>query len=83
MDAGLQNELQVVLFHPRAVHSLYEQADCGRESATNYSIRSPYPTFHFLRERDILAAITSGYPQVTCGPQCDTTVTEFLSDTGE
>lgn len=32
VDAGLQSALQVVLFHPRAVHSTYQQQvpnDCG------------------------------------------------------
>ena len=73
--ASLQSSLQVVLFHPKAVHSLYGEAaplpdlHCGGapdsfdSAATNFSICSPHPTFHFLREADILAAIQSGYPQ--------------------
>ena len=72
VEAGLETSVQVVLFHPKAVHSLYgeQQANAdgdndasGGEAATCFSIRSPFPTFHFLRERDIMAAVTSGYPQ--------------------
>lgn len=68
VQAGLQASLQVVLFHPKAVHSLYGEqpptADGGEGgAAADFSIRSPFPTFHFLRESDIMAAVTSGYPQ--------------------
>ena len=61
VEAGLETSVQVVLFHPKAVHSLYGEqqptADgdndgSGGEDATFFSIRSPFPTFHFLRERD-------------------------------
>lgn len=52
--------MQVVNFHPEAVHSLYEQN--GAANATDYTIRSPYPTFHLLRESDVLTAIAGSYP---------------------
>ncbi len=45
---GLVGQLQLVLFHPLAVHSAY--TDGGLPDAADYSIRSPLPTFHFLRE---------------------------------
>ena len=45
---GLVGQLQLVLFHPLAVHSAY--ADDGLPDAADYTIRSPLPTFHFLRE---------------------------------
>jgi hypothetical protein len=55
---------EVLLDMASHVHAL-AHAHTLRSEATNYSIRSPYPTLHFLRERDIMAAVTSGYPQVT------------------
>jgi hypothetical protein len=30
--------------------------------AGDYTIRSPYPTIHLLREMDVLSAVKSGYP---------------------
>ena len=56
---GLAEHLQLVLFHPAAVHSVY--ADAGAEDAADFSIRSPFPTVHLLREVDMLAAVRS-YP---------------------
>ena len=47
------NKCQVVNFHPAAKHSLY--ADI--ESAADYTIRSPYPIFHLLKEESIMAAL--------------------------
>ena len=52
---GLAEHLQLVLFHPAAVHSIY--ADMGTEDAADFSIRSPFPTVHLLREVDMLAAV--------------------------
>ena len=74
VKAGLQASLQVVPFHPKAVRSLYSEAtppdnfdgsasDSFDSAAVDFCIRAPYPTFHFLREGDIMSAITSGYPQ--------------------
>mmetsp|Transcript_10085 Transcript_10085/g.15785 ORF Transcript_10085/g.15785 Transcript_10085/m.15785 type:complete len:84 (+) Transcript_10085:296-547(+) len=31
-------------------------------TSADYALRSPHPTFHFLREKDVLAALQSGYP---------------------
>jgi len=46
--------LTIVNFHPQASHSLYSITD---GTPTDYSIRSPYPTIHILRESDILKVI--------------------------
>ena len=45
---GLVGHLQLVQFHPNAVHSVY--AETSVPDAADFSIRSPLPTFHFLRE---------------------------------
>lgn len=52
-------DVQVVNFHPKAVHSLYSMN--GAEDGCDFSIRSPHPTFHLLREADVLAAVTGPY----------------------
>ena len=62
---GLAEHLQLVLFHPQAVHSVY--ADTGPEDAADFSIRSPFPTVHLLREVDMLAAVRS-YPNAASIP---------------
>ena len=51
---GLAEHLQLVLFHPAAVHSIYA---VGAADAADFSIRSPFPTVHLLREVDMLAAV--------------------------
>ena len=53
---GLAEHLQLVLFHPAAVHSIYAD-NTGTEDAADFSIRSPFPTVHLLREVDMLAAV--------------------------
>lgn len=52
---GYGNLLQLVLFHPQAVHSTY--ATTGEEDAADFSIRSPFPTVHLLREEDVMRAV--------------------------
>ena len=44
--------LQLALFHPLAVRSLYA---AGEESAADYAMRSPYATIHLLRTSDVQA----------------------------
>jgi hypothetical protein len=56
LTAGHGQDIQLVLFHPLAVHSMYGE---GPPDAADYSIRSPYPTVHLLREMDVLAAVNS------------------------
>ncbi len=61
-------DLQIVLFHPLAIHNTYtEEASYGGDDdehdddAANYTIRSPFPIIHLLKEKDILQAVQSGY----------------------
>ena len=56
MGQGLVDDLQIVVFHPRAKHLTY--SDSVVEPG-DYTIRSPYPTFHLLREIDVLRAVES------------------------
>jgi hypothetical protein len=56
--------LQLVLFHPKATHQTYAASTEGVESAADYTIRSPYPTIHLLREVDVLKAVQGGYPNL-------------------
>lgn len=51
--------LQLVLFHPQATHDTYTEQD--GEDAADYTIRSPFPIIHLLREVDVMSAVTSGY----------------------
>ena len=45
--------VQIALFHPLAVRSLYA---CGEEEeAADYAMRSPFPTVHLLRSADVAA----------------------------
>jgi hypothetical protein len=52
--------LQVVNFHPNGVKSVY--SDSGA-TAEDYVTKSPFPTFHLLRERDMFDIVkpNSGY----------------------
>jgi hypothetical protein len=57
--------LQLVLFHPSATHQTYgEQAD----NAGDFTIRSPYPTVHLLREVDVMRAVDGAYPNLETLP---------------
>jgi len=62
-DEGLVSEIVLVQFHPRSVHSLYDDPSDEVAACKAYALRSPYPTFHLLREQDIMAGITSGIPE--------------------
>ena len=64
----LVDQVQLVLFHPRATHQTYQDKDDG-DDPRDYTIRSPYPTFHLLREHDVMRAVTSGYSQLETLPQ--------------
>jgi len=54
--------LQQVLFHPEASHDTY--AERSEDDAADYTIRSPFPIIHLLREEDVMNAVTSGYPDL-------------------
>ena len=45
--------VQLAFFHPRAVRSLYSASP--EEDASDYAIRSPFPTVHLLRTADVEA----------------------------
>ena len=47
--------LQLALFHPHAVRSLYAVNAADGEDAEDYAMRSPYPTAHILRTADVEA----------------------------
>lgn len=58
-ENGYGKLLQQVLFHPLATHDTY--ASVEEVDAADYTIRSPYPVIHLLREEDVMKAVTSGY----------------------
>jgi len=66
VDAGFGNDLQLVLFHPKAMHDTYSEYECENSTpdAAVYTIRSPHPTVHLLREQDVIRAVQSGYPNL-------------------
>lgn len=66
-EAGLVGTLQLVLFHPLATHQTYA-GWAEEEDAADYTIRSPYPTVHLLREVDVLQAVQGGYPNLETLP---------------
>mmetsp|Transcript_33850 Transcript_33850/g.99764 ORF Transcript_33850/g.99764 Transcript_33850/m.99764 type:complete len:316 (+) Transcript_33850:141-1088(+) len=63
VDRGHSDRLQLVLFHPLAVHDTYtEQPEAEREGdCANYTLRSPHPTVHLLRQVDVMRAARGGY----------------------
>ena len=74
-QTGLMGKLQLVLFHPLATHQTYGMNDDSSSSSSSsesnpgdYTIRSPYPTIHLLREVDVLKAVQGGYPHLETLP---------------
>jgi hypothetical protein len=63
---GASDHLQIVLFHPQATHSTYND---GPPDAADFTIRSPHPTLHLLREKDVLSAVRGGVPDLALLPQ--------------
>eukprot|EP00562_Extubocellulus_spinifer_P003765 CAMPEP_0178538376 /NCGR_PEP_ID=MMETSP0696-20121128/37073_1 /TAXON_ID=265572 /ORGANISM="Extubocellulus spinifer, Strain CCMP396" /LENGTH=265 /DNA_ID=CAMNT_0020170633 /DNA_START=259 /DNA_END=1056 /DNA_ORIENTATION=+ len=57
-DNNFASDLQLVLFHPAARHNTYGE---DFEDAADYTIRSPHPTVHLLREVDVMKAVRGGY----------------------
>lgn len=82
VEKGFGNDLQLVLFHPKATHDTYTEYNCPSEDlekdmmhfsfhttdAADYTIRSPFPTVHLLREKDVMRAVKSGYPNLESLP---------------
>jgi hypothetical protein len=60
---NLSNEIQVASFHP---HYVFEGAVI--DDVANWTNRSPYPMFHFLRTADVAEAIDN-HPDVDGIPQ--------------
>jgi hypothetical protein len=68
-QTGLVGSLQRDLFLPMATHQTYGGFMEGEEdNPADYTIRSPYPTVHLLREVDVLKAVQGGYPQLETLP---------------
>ena len=67
LENNLAEQVQLVLFHPLATHQTYasttEDANPG-----DYTIRSPYPTIHLLRQEDVMRAVSGGYPDLESLP---------------
>jgi hypothetical protein len=60
---NFNNDVQLVLFHPAAKHQTYG-SDEPDGNAADYTIRSPYPVIHLLRETDIMRAVSGRYPNI-------------------
>jgi hypothetical protein len=60
--------VQLVLFHPHATHQTYGEVDEENQNPADYTIRSPYPTIHLLREQDVLEAVQGSYPNLETLP---------------
>ena len=61
------DELQLVLFHPEATHQTYG-CHTNEPNPADFTIRSPFPTVHLLRQIDVLHAVQSGYPNLETLP---------------
>ena len=64
LEAGeLAEEFQVASFHPK-----YQFSGAEKESAGNYTNRSPFPTTHILRQASVTRAVSS-YPDIHKVPE--------------
>jgi uncharacterized protein len=61
--ANLEGWVQIASFHPD-----YRFADVDPDDPANYTNRSPYPMFHFIREEALTRALES-YPQPEAIPE--------------
>jgi hypothetical protein len=62
-EAGLEGEFQLASFHPN-----YRFAGSDESDPANYTNRSPYPMFHFIREASLAEALKH-YPEPELIPQ--------------
>ena len=60
---GYVDDVQLVLFHPSAKHQTYGTDDKDGNAA-DFTIRSPYPLVHLLREVDVMQAVSGSYPSL-------------------
>ena len=61
------DKVQIVLFHPEASHQTYG-CHGDEPNPADFTIRSPFPTIHLLRQVDVLSAVQSGYPNLESLP---------------
>ena len=61
--SGFTHDVQLVLFHPTAQHQTYG-VDDTEGNAADFTIRSPYPVIHLLREVDVMRAVSGKYPNL-------------------
>jgi len=61
--AGYEGILQMASFHPE-----YYFGDSDPEDTANFTNRSPFPVFHFLREASVSAAVDS-HPDIESVPE--------------
>jgi hypothetical protein len=71
---GWEGVYQIASFHPDYQFAGTEQAD-----AENFTNRSPYPIFHFIRETSLTAAIEA-YPDVDEIPDRNIALMNSLND---
>ncbi|MCG7873617.1 MAG: DUF1415 domain-containing protein [Candidatus Thiodiazotropha lotti] len=62
-EAGLEGKFQLASFHPD-----YQFDGSDESDPANYTNRSPYPMFHFIREESLAEALKH-YPQPELIPQ--------------
>jgi hypothetical protein len=55
----LRDAIQLVGFHPQMVFADAPDDEAGLDDAAAYTNRSPFPTFHLLRECDVDAALAA------------------------
>lgn len=60
---GYVDYVQLVLFHPTAKHQTYGTDDQDGNAA-DFTIRSPFPLVHLLREVDVMRAVSGSYPNL-------------------
>jgi len=71
---GWEGIYQIASFHPD-----YQFAGTEKGDAENFTNRSPYPIFHFIREASLSAAIEA-YPDVDAIPERNIALMNNLSD---
>ncbi len=62
-QADLEGWVQIASFHPD-----YRFANVDPDDPANYTNRSPYPMFHFIREEELAQAL-EGYPNPEAIPE--------------
>ena len=71
---GWEGVYQIASFHPE-----YQFAGTDKTDAENFTNRSPYPVFHFIREASLSAAIDA-YPDVDEIPERNINLMNSMSE---